>query len=109
MPSSRFSLFYCLITRFVSSKILQSLALSLIAVTTIAKVALFLIDGFEETEALATVDILRRGEVDMTTISLTNKERVMGKHSVPVVADALFEDAKDGPFDMLVVPGGTIE
>ena len=73
-----------------------------------AKVALFLIDGFEETEALATVDILRRGEVDVTTVSLTGKERVMGKHSVPVVADALFEDAKDGPFDMLVVPGGTI-
>ena len=73
-----------------------------------AKVALFLIDGFEETEALATVDILRRGEVDVTTVSLTGGERVMGKHSVPVVADALFEDAKDGPFDMLVVPGGTI-
>ena len=73
-----------------------------------AKVALFLIDGFEETEALATVDILRRGEVDVTTVSLTGRERVMGKHSVPVVADALFEDAKDGPFDMLVVPGGTI-
>lgn len=34
-----------------------------------AKVALFLIDGFEETEALATVDILRRGEVDVTTVS----------------------------------------
>ena len=48
-----------------------------------AKVALFLIDGFEETEALATVDILRRGEVDVTTVSLTGKERVMGKHSVP--------------------------
>ena len=65
-------------------------------------------DNYEETEALATVDILRRGEVDVTTVSLTGRERVMGKHSVPVVADALFEDAKDGPFDMLVVPGGTI-
>ena len=42
-----------------------------------AKVALFLIDSFEETEALATVDILRRGEVDVTTVSLTGRERVM--------------------------------
>ena len=73
-----------------------------------AKVALFLIDGFEETEALATVDILRRGEVDVTTVSLTGRERVMGKHSVSVIADALFEGVKDRPFDMLVVPGGTI-
>lgn len=73
-----------------------------------AKVALFLIDGFEETEALTTVDILRRGEVEVTTVSLTGMERVMAKHSIPVVADALFEDVKDRPFDMLVVPGGTI-
>ncbi|MDO4786755.1 MAG: DJ-1/PfpI family protein [Fretibacterium sp.] len=73
-----------------------------------AKVALFLIDGFEETEALTTVDILRRGEVDVTTVSLTGNERVTGKHSVPVVADALFGDVKDRTFDMLVIPGGTI-
>ncbi len=73
-----------------------------------AKVALFLTDGFEETEALTTVDILRRGEVDVTTVSLTGVERVMGKHSVPVVADALFGDVEGRPFDMLVVPGGTI-
>ena len=73
-----------------------------------AKVALFLIDGFEETEALTTVDILRRGEVDVTTVSLTGKDRVMGKHSIPVVVDALFDDVKDRPFDMLVIPGGTI-
>ena len=72
-----------------------------------AKVALFLIDGFEETEALTTVDLLRRGEVGVTMVSLTGTEKVMGKHSIPVVADALFEDVKDRAFDMLVVPGGT--
>ena len=72
-----------------------------------AKVALFLIDGFEESEALMTVDILRRGEVEVTTVSLTGMERVMAKHSIPVIADALFEDVKDRPFDMLAIPGGT--
>lgn len=74
-----------------------------------AKAALFLIDGFEETEALATVDILRRGDVEVTTVSLTGKDMVNGKHDIPVRADALFEDAKDAPFDMLVVPGGTVD
>lgn len=69
--------------------------------------AVFLIDGFEETEALATVDILRRGGVDVTTVSLTGRPEVMGKHSIPVRADALFDDAKGKAFDMLVIPGGT--
>ena len=72
-----------------------------------AKVALFLIDGFEETEALTTVDILRRGEVQVTTVSLNGKDTVAGKHGVAVHADALFERIKDQPFDMLVIPGGT--
>ena len=72
-----------------------------------ARVALFLIDGFEENEALTTVDILRRGEVDVTTVSLTGRAEVMSKHSIPVRADALFDDVKGQPFDMLVIPGGT--
>ena len=72
-----------------------------------AKAALFLIDGFEETEAVATTDILRRGEVDVTTVSLTGKEMVNGKHGISVRADALFESARDEAFDMLVIPGGT--
>lgn len=73
-----------------------------------AKVALFLIDGFEETEALTTVDILRRGDVEVTTVSLTGKDMVNGKHGIAVRADALFENLKD-PFDMLVIPGGTVD
>ncbi len=74
-----------------------------------AKAALFLIDGFEETEALTTTDILRRGGVEVTTVSLTGKDMVNGRHGIVVLADALFDDAKDGPFDMLVVPGGTVD
>ena len=73
-----------------------------------AKVALFLIDGFEETEALCTTDILRRGKVDVTLISLTGKEHVKSKNSITVVADALFDNVKDTVFDMAVIPGGTM-
>jgi len=74
-----------------------------------AKAALFLIDGFEETEALTTVDILRRGGVDVKTVSLTQKNMVTGKHNVPVHADALFEAISGEVFDILVIPGGTID
>jgi len=73
-----------------------------------AKAALFLTDGFEEAEALVTVDILRRGKVDVTTISLTGKEMVNGKHGIAVRADEMFDKARDEAFDMLVIPGGTI-
>jgi len=76
-----------------------------------SKAALFLIDGFEETEAIVTADILRRGGVDLTTVSLTGKNMVMGKHDIEVRADALFTYMEDEnniePLDMLVIPGGT--
>jgi len=72
------------------------------------KVALFLISGFEEVEALTAVDILRRGNVQVTTVSLTGKLLVEGKHAIFVQADALFEDVARNVFDMLVIPGGTI-
>ncbi|MBQ9566309.1 MAG: DJ-1/PfpI family protein [Synergistaceae bacterium] len=70
-------------------------------------VAVFLIDGFEETEALTTVDILRRGGVEVTVVSLTGKAEVRSSHNITVRTDALFDDVKDNPFDMLIIPGGT--
>lgn len=73
-----------------------------------AKVALFLIDGFEEVEAITVVDILRRGGVSVTIISLTENLLVRSKHGVLVQADALFDNFRQETFDMLVVPGGTI-
>ena len=71
--------------------------------------AVFLIDHFEETEGLTTVDILRRGGVEVTTVSLTGRAGVVGSHDITLQADALFEDVKDQPFDMLIIPGGTTE
>ncbi|MDR2709964.1 MAG: DJ-1/PfpI family protein [Burkholderiales bacterium] len=73
-----------------------------------ARAALFLIDGFEETEALCTADILRRGDVDVALVSLDGQPTVRGKHHIAVVADTLFEDLGDADFDMLILPGGTI-
>lgn len=72
------------------------------------KTLLFLVDGFEEIEALATVDILRRGGVDVQTVSVTGKKEVTGSHNVPVIADVLFEEADFSNSEMLILPGGTI-
>lgn len=71
--------------------------------------AVFLIDGFEETEALTTVDILRRGGVVVTTASLTGRQEVISKNKIYVRADAMFDAVKDEKFDIIILPGGTLE
>ena len=71
--------------------------------------AIFLIDGFEETEALTTVDILRRGGVVVEIVSLMGRLEVRSKNNIHVLAEELFENAKDKNFDMIIIPGGTIE
>ena len=72
-----------------------------------SKALIFLVDGFEEIEALATMDILRRGEVELKSVSITGKREVKGGHNISVMADILFEQA-DFNVDMLIIPGGTI-
>ncbi|MDR1917327.1 MAG: DJ-1/PfpI family protein [Synergistaceae bacterium] len=72
------------------------------------KVALFMIDGFEETEAICTVDILRRADIDVTTVSLGKSKRLVGRSRVCVETDALFDDISESKYDMLIIPGGTI-
>lgn len=67
----------------------------------------FLITGFEEIEALATVDVLRRGGVEVKTISLTDERTVVGSHNIPVVADQMFADVDFSVVDILILPGGT--
>lgn len=70
------------------------------------KVYQFLATGFEETEALAPVDILRRGGVDVRTVSITGTEYVESAHHVIVKADLLFEDTDLSDADLLMLPGG---
>lgn len=68
-------------------------------------VYLFLADGFEEIEALAVVDLLRRAEVEIQTVSIMGRKNVMGGHNIEVNADILFEDIVGKP-EMIILPGG---
>jgi 4-methyl-5(b-hydroxyethyl)-thiazole monophosphate biosynthesis len=72
-------------------------------------VLIFLTTGFEEIEALATIDILWRGGVDIKSVSLTGDKTVTGAHQVSVVADYLFEEADFADAQMLIIPGGTVK
>lgn len=68
---------------------------------------LFLTTGFEEIEALGTLDILRRAELDVKSVSLTDSKQVMSSRNVLVVADLMFDQVDFSQAEMLVLPGGT--
>lgn len=71
-----------------------------------AKVYEFLANGFEEIEGLAPVDILRRGGVDIKTVSVTGSREVQTSHGITLLADLVFEDVDLSDADMLMLPGG---
>ena len=62
--------------------------------------------GFEDMEAVGTIDILRRGNIETVTASVTGDKIVIGTHNIPVIADELFEDIDFSTYDALVLPGG---
>lgn len=72
---------------------------------------IFLADGFEETEALATADVLRRGGVPVQLIAASDQFHVTGSHGIQVIADMTFnifcaEAEELDASDALVFPGG---
>lgn len=66
---------------------------------------LFLADGFEETEALATLDVMRRAKMDVLTVGVTG-EYVTGSHNVCVKSDAVIDSVDVKAADGAVLPGG---
>ena len=66
---------------------------------------MFLADGFEETEALATLDVMRRAKLDVKTVGVTG-EFVTGSHNVTVKSDILLDDVSYDGIEGVVLPGG---
>ena len=70
---------------------------------------IFLPENFEEIEALTVLDILRRGELNIQSVSLTDSLWVTGSHAITVKADCLYADLASHPVSsdsLLVLPGG---
>lgn len=65
----------------------------------------FLAQGFEETEYIATVDVLMRGGATVTTVAVDELE-VTGTHGITIKADCVMEDADFSDGEMFVLPGG---
>ena len=70
------------------------------------KIAVHLANGFEEIEAVSIIDVLRRADLDVLTVSVTGKLEVNGAHRIKVVADELFENVDYSRIYMIVLPGG---
>ncbi len=65
----------------------------------------FLANGFEEIEALSTVDILRRAELEVKTVGVGTKSPI-GTHGICVEADILVEETNREGLTGIVLPGG---
>ena len=61
--------------------------------------------GFEEIEALAPVDLLRRAGVEVLTVGVTGKT-VYGSHNIGIEADITLEEMDLTNLEMIVLPGG---
>lgn len=65
-----------------------------------------LADGFEDIEAVAVIDILRRGGVDVVTAALGPKRSARSAHGIHIETDAMLADVIDRRWDAIVLPGG---
>ena len=61
--------------------------------------------GFEETEAIVPVDLLRRAGIPVMTVGINGKT-VYGGHNIGIEADILLDEMDLSNMDMIVLPGG---
>lgn len=61
--------------------------------------------GFEETEAIAPLDLLRRAGVEVLTVGLNGKT-VYGSHKIGIEADIEIHEMDLTHLDMIILPGG---
>jgi len=69
------------------------------------KAMIILADGFEEIEAISIIDILRRGNVDLSIAGLTDIH-ITGAHSLKIIADKVLSKFSQNNFDVIILPGG---
>ena len=67
---------------------------------------IFTAEDLEEVECLTVVDLLRRGGVDCSMVSLTEDLEIRGSHGIRMMADLIYGEADMEEADALILPGG---
>jgi 4-methyl-5(b-hydroxyethyl)-thiazole monophosphate biosynthesis len=70
-----------------------------------AKVVIILAEGFEELEATAVIDVLRRAGIDIVSAGL-REGPVSSARNIKIIPDTVIDKIHSDDFDMLVLPGG---
>ena len=70
------------------------------------KVAEFIVEGFEQIEALTPVDLLRRAGITVDTVSVFDEKNVKSSHNVIIETDKNMKDINLDDYDMVILPGG---
>ena len=71
-----------------------------------SRVYIFLADGFEDIEGLTVVDLMRRADIDIKTVSIKETKEVETSHGISLMTDMVFAEADFSDADMFVLPGG---
>lgn len=67
---------------------------------------IFLAQGVEEIEAMATIDALRRADIPVVAVAVDTTLMIKGATGQTIVADSLLADIDTSDADWLIVPGG---
>ena len=70
------------------------------------RVLCLLFPGFEEVEAVAPIDLLRRAGVDVVVASVNGEKLVSGRCQITLQADTTLQEVMDEEFDLMLIPGG---
>ena len=69
-------------------------------------ICIFMANGFEEIEALTVVDICRRADIKIITVSIAGRRQLLGAHAIAIHADEVYDNVDFSQMDGIVLPGG---
>ena len=69
-------------------------------------ICIFMANGFEEIEALTVVDICRRADIKIITVSIAGRRQLLGAHAIAIHADEVYDNVDFSKMDGIVLPGG---
>lgn len=68
---------------------------------------LILLDNyFEDTEALSTIDVLKRGNLEVLKVNMSNNEVLETQYGHKIIVKDFYKDINLADYDFLVIPGG---